>query len=229
MATATRTRKAPATTAPVEPVVTMEEMEQLLRDEWNATGAVEATAKSHLDAAKIQWANTRVIRCRVAFKAAALKPGQDGKPNLLNACRILGTDPEDTPAARTAAAKKRKNTLRNYVAAGIALDEKGLAFRTDEPDAEERTIVAEAFKAGNDRTKAPTDEGKAGESDASEGGKDDTEALTVADIVGHIARLNATFKAITAASIPVSEEQAGNISEMLLEFAAQLSEYAEGK
>jgi len=214
---------------PAEP--TMEEREAVLRSRWDSATAGETSAKTLLDAAKISWENTRVIKTRVAFETAMLVPNAEGKPNLLNAARILGTDPEDTPAARTKAAKNRKNSLRNYVNAGVALDEKGLANRETEPDAEERKIVAEAFRAGNKRPEdeAGKGEGEGGGSGEGEGEGTESVAMGAVDIIGHIARMQASFKLIQKSSVVISETEAANIAEMLAEFEAQLTEYAEGK
>lgn len=186
-------------------------------------------------AADIAWQNARVVKVRVAYAAAMLTPNA-GKANLLAASRFLLTTPEEFPTAgkRTAAAKSRKNTLRNYVAAGEALQEAGLATRIAEPDADERKIVADVFREMNKRDKQEAAGGTdGGEGDAPEGDgglhNEDGDALTVTDLIGHIARLNLTFNLIKSSSVVISEQEAGRIGEMLAEFQSQLAEYAEGK
>lgn len=216
----------PVVEAPVVP--TLEELETELRTAWDEAHKGETQAKTVLDAAKIAWANTRVLKCRIAFKAAMLTPNAEGKANLLNATRILGTDPEADKGARTKAAKSRKNSLRKYVEAGVALDAEGMANRITEPDADERKIVADVFSAKEEVTPpAGGTEGGEGESEADT--DVDAVAMGVVDIIGHIARMQASFKLIKETSKVISESEAGKVAEMLAEFSTQLSAYAEGK
>lgn len=183
-ATKTRTRK-PVTPAATPAAPTMAELEAALRTRWDEAGKGETGAKNLLDAAKISWENSRVVRCRVALEAAMLVPNA-GKPNLLNATRILGTDTDATTAERTAEARKRKNSLRNYLNAGVALHEAGLAGRVTEPDQAERDIVRDVFRAGN-KSKAAAAAGGETEGET-EGGStpaapESQDPVTQADVV----------------------------------------------
>lgn len=203
---------------PAEP--TMAELEAALRKEWDDAITVESGAKNVLDAAKIAWENTRVLRCRVAYRAAMLKPTADGKPNLLNAARVLGTDPTDTPAERTKAAKNRKNSVRNYLNAGIALGEAGFGHRITEPDQDERDIVRDAFKAGNARP-ADTNGGGTGEGDVEGGGVPTPPAnddpVTQADVVSTLETAMSTLKRFTrdqGFSAVVAENLGAALAEM---------------
>lgn len=220
--------KAPKVAAPT--ATEIEATIAAIRNRWTKAEASEATTWAQREAADIAWQNARVIKVRVAFAAAMVKP-EKGGTNLLNAARILLTDPKDTPAERTKVAKQKKNTLRNYVDAGAALQAEGLAMRITEPDAVERKIVADAFREGNKRAKA---EEKAGSEVETSGGveaptPEAEAALTATDLVGHIGRMQATLKAIVAASVVVSEEEAATIADMLADFQTELAAYAEGK
>lgn len=231
MTTATKTRKpaAPKTVAP-----TGDETAALiatLRDRWNVADDNETRTQDLFKAAGIAWENARVIKVRVAYAAAMVKP--NGKEaNLLNACRILYTNETDSAAVRTKEATAKKSTLRNYVDAGVALQEAGLANSMAEPDANERKIVAAVFREGNKRDKAES-KGNAGD-DTLDGGntplKDDEqdESVTFTHLVAHVAGMNAVLKMLKAGSVPVSEREASNMADMLNEFQLQLSAYAEG-
>lgn len=208
MATATITKPAPA--KPVTP--TQEQIDAAIlaiRNRWDVADKGEASAWKAREAADIAWQNARVVKVRVAYAAAMVKP-EKGGTNLLNAARILLTDPADKPAKRTAQAKSRKNTLRNYVDAGAALAEKGLAERLTEPDEDERAIVAAVFREGNKRDKAEAkgegNEGEGNEGNEGEGDKGDDNALTFSDLLAHLARAVATTDALIAASVPVTED-----------------------
>ena len=203
-----------------------------LRTRYAAADKGETEARTHFEAADIAWQNARVIKVRVAYAAAMLTPNK-GEANLLAATRYLLTDPADTPAKRTAAAKSRKNTLRNYVAAGAELQAKGLAERITEPDEEERKIVANVFREMNKRDKqeaadAATD-ATDGDTPADESTPDTPDALTVVDVVGHIARMNSTLDLMIQSSVVISEREASNIADMLAGFTAKLAGYADGK
>ncbi|UOK18430.1 hypothetical protein SEA_BRUHMOMENT_114 [Arthrobacter phage BruhMoment] len=206
-----------------------------IRKRWDLADKSETDARKLFESADIAWQNSRVIKVRVAYAAAMVNPVK-GAPNLLNAARILLTDEADTPAKRTAQAKSRKNTLRNYVDAGAALQDAGLANRITEPDEEERKIVANVFRAGNKRER---DEAKAarqeGDSPTLDGGntpldaEESGDALTITDLVGHIARMNKTLDLMMQAGVVVSEREASNVADMLSGFGSKLAEYSEGK
>jgi hypothetical protein len=213
------------------PEPTPAEIEFAFKSQWDSATTGESNAKTAMDAAKLAWENSRVVRCRVAFAVADYVGFKDdGTANLLAIARILGTESELTPAERTKKAKSRKNSFRLYVAAGMALDAAGLARRITEPDAEERTIVRDIFSAKPDTKQddAPTDEGAAG-GDTEGEATPDAVALGVVDIIGHIARMQASFKLIQDSKVVISEREAGKVAEMLATFTAQLEEYAEGK
>lgn len=151
----------------------------------------ETEARAHFEAADIAWQNARVVKVRVAYAAAMLTPNK-GAANLLAATRFLLTDPNDTPAKRTAAAKSRKNTLRNYVAAGEELEAKGMANRTTEPDDEERKIVAAVFRELNKRDKddAKGNKGEGeGEGEGTPAKGEGQDPVTQADVVDAVATL----------------------------------------
>ena len=192
------------------------ELEHQFKSAWDAATTGETSAKTAMDAAKLAWENSRVVRCRVAFAVADYVGFKDdGTANLLAIARILGTESELTAAERTKKAKSRKNSFRLYVAAGMALDEKGLARRITEPDAEERNIVRDIFSAKPDaKQDAPADEGAAGGDTEAEATGIDAVALGVVDIIGHIARMQAAFKLITDSKVVISEQEAGKVAEM---------------
>lgn len=205
-----------------------------LRKRYEAADKGETEARARFEAADIDWQNTRVIKVRVAYAAAMLTPNK-GEANLLAATRYLLTDPADTPAKRTAQAKSRKNTLRNYVAAGVELQAKGLANRITEPDEEERKIVAAVFREMNKRDKDEAKgkgEGEGGEGEG-EGGESaesaDNVALSVADIVVKVAELNKVFNLIKSGGIVISEADAEQVQEMLFTFANELTMYSADK
>lgn len=206
----------------------------LLVKQWKMADVGEAQALDVFKAAGIAWENARVIKVRVAWQAAMIKP--NGKAaNLLNACRILFSDPTATPKERTKAAEAKKSTLRNYVDAGTALDAESLGYATGEPTEQERKIVAQAFREGNKRDKAEADaakgegEGK-GEGENGEGeGEGENLAVTYVDLVGHVAQMNKILAMLEAGAVPVSEREAGNMADMLNSFQMKLSAYAEGK
>lgn len=214
-----------------EAAPTPAELEAGFKTAWDSATAGESGAKTAMDAAKLAWENSRVVRCRVAFAVADYVGFKDdGTPNLLAIARILGTESELTPAERTKKAKSRKNSFRLYVAAGMALDADGLARRITEPDSEERAIVRDIFSAKTDTpADAPESEGMAGGDTEGEATGADAVALGVVDIIGHIARMQAAFKLITESKVVISEQEAGKVSEMLNEFSVQLEAYAEGK
>lgn len=251
---AKRTRK-PAP-APANPVLSPEEAAAValaarleeLKTAYVAARTGEAGTKKLLKSAKEQWENSRVITSRLAYAVAMLQPNGKGEANLSYAARELVMTAESLALTGQAYKDKQKSansTLRNYVAAGIALEAAGHCPRgeedkgnTSEPTAEERKVVAEAFRNGNRRdAQAPASTKDGGTGDGEEGGEEGVggstpsngDAMTATDLVGHIARLQATFKLIVANSVPVSEDEAANIAGMLSDFAAELSSYADSE
>lgn len=214
-----------------EATLTLDQQVEALRKRYAAADSAETAARARFEAADIDWQNTRVIKVRVAYAAAMLTPHK-GEANLLAATRYLLTDPADTPAKRTAAAKSRKNTLRNYVEAGKALQEAGLVNSIEEPDENERKIVAAVFREMNKRDKAEAKgegeaEGEGGEGDESTPADNESVALGVSDLVVKIAELNKVFNLIKAGGIKVSETDASHIQDMLMNFANELTVYSE--
>ena len=227
-ATATKRTPKPVKPAPLAPEA-VDALIAAIRDKWDTADRNETKALALFDAAKLAWENARVIKVRVAFAAAMVKP-EKGGANLLNATRILKTDPNETPAARTKAAKSLKNSIRNYVDAGTALNEAGLANRTGEPDADERKIVADVFRAGNKRDKDETKaDAEPTNAPAGEDAPADDEALTFADLSAVVSRLNSTLDIMIAGDVVISEREASAMAEMLAGFQSKLAEYAEGK
>lgn len=209
-----------------------------LREAWNVADTNESRTWDLFKAADIAWQNARVIKVRVAYAAAMVKPvpsgPNKGQANLLNACRILFADPDAKPAERTKQAEAKKMTLRNYVDAGEALQEAGLATRTSEPDENERKIVADVFRAGNKRDKADKKAESEGQADDTlDGGNTpldaEDEAVSFVHLAAHVAGLNNVFQMIVAGQVPISEREASAMADMLNDFQMKLSAYAEGK
>jgi hypothetical protein len=228
------TKATKATKAPVMTDADYAKVSAELVKRWTMADAGETKAQDLFKAAGIAWENARVIKVRVAFAAAMVKP--NGKEaNLLNACRILFTNPADSAAKRTKDATAKKSTLRNYVDAGTALDAKSLGFATGEPTEEERKIVAQAFREGNKRDKAEAageQEGTTGgeqEGDGSGEGNNNADALTFVNLVAYVAQMNKTLEIMQAGDVVISEREAASMADMLNGFQMKLSAYAEGK
>lgn len=217
-------------------VPTGEELAKLtaaIRERWNVAEAGEVKALDLFKAAGIAWENSRVIKVRVAWAAATVKLNA-GEPNLLNACRIIFSDPEASAKVRTTQAEAKKMTLRNYVDAGKALDAEGLAYGTGEPTDQERKIVAAIFREGNKRDKQEAKDAKDAENGTSKGEQEqeqeqDDEAVSYVHLVAHVAGLNKVLEMIQAGGVVISEREAGNMADMLNSFQMKLSAYADGK
>lgn len=240
MTATTKTRPVPA--VKVEPAVAdLDTTVAELRKRFTAADNGEATTWAAREAADLAWQNARVVKVRVAYAAAMLTPvpnGPDkGSANLLAATRfLLLTDEERAlkPAAIKKLAVARKSTLRNYVAAGEALQEAGLATRITEPDEDERKIVADVFREMNKRDKADDKAAKGeGEGEAPGEGEQEQEqdpaSLTFADLVGHVAQMNALLNMMQAGGVVISEREASSMADMLNGFQMKLAEYSEGK
>lgn len=196
MATATLTKTTTRDAAKAEPTTTDLEA---MRLSWIAADEGEKVTQSAFDAAKLGLDNYRVIKSRIAYRAATVKLN-NGEPNLLNAARILLTDPDETPAKRTAKAKSTKNTLRNYVEAGKALDAAGLVNNDTEPDDNERKICADVFRELNKRDKAEAKAAKGKGTDAADTGDGEVtgkvsedDALTMAEVLAKLAQFKNTL------------------------------------
>lgn len=224
----------------IDAPTSMEEQETALRQRWTSAAAGEADAADLFERANLAWQNARVVKTRVAYAAAMLVPTKDGA-NLLNATRVLLTDPADTKAKRTSQAKSRKNTLRNYVAAGEALDALQLAYSDDEPTEAEREAVRRVFdaaaaakaKAAKEAAKAKRDAAKGGaatdgddDTDAPAGGRtsDPSEPTTQKDVVDAVESLMDTVKAFTR-DHGFAGVVADNLSDALAEVAALIDQH----
>lgn len=253
MATATKPRSTrSAKPATVADTLTPEQVESAritarlteLKAAYVAARTGETKHKGILDDAKLQWENTRVITSRVAYAVAMLKPLADGSPNLSFAARALHFKEEDyalTGDALKSKTKSAKSSIRNYVAAGAALQEAGHCPMGEEdkgnpaePTKEERKVVADAFRAGNKRAPgAPAstkDTGNGGGDTGGDTGGDsntppNTDALTFADLNGHLGRMDATLKALIADGAEITKEQAEHALAALGTLAMTLSEY----
>ena len=197
MATATITKANTRDAAKADRTTTIDL--EALRLSWIAAVEGEAVTQSAFDAAKLGLDNYRVIRSRIVYRAAMVTPVK-GEPNLLNAARILLTDPDETPAKRTAQAKSRKNTLRNYLAAGAALMDAGLVNNDTEPDDNERKICADVFRELNKRDKAEAKAAKGKGTDAADtadgeatGKVSEDDALTMAEVLAKLAQFKNTL------------------------------------
>lgn len=203
-----------------------------IRERWNVADKGETDARTLFESAQLAWENARVIKTRVAYAAAMVTPNGNAA-NLLNACRILFADPEASAKERTKQAEAKKSTLRNYVDAGTALHEAGLAYSISEPTDEERKIVAAVFREGNKRDKQAAKDAKQGEqADKGEGegeGEQDADSLTFADLVGHVAQMNKVLDMMTAGNVVISEREASSMADMLHSFQLKLSGYAADK
>lgn len=195
-----------------------------IRARWSVADASETETRALFDAADIAWQNARVCKVRVAYAAAMLAPVK-GEPNLLNAARVLLTDPADNAATRTKQAKSRKNTLRNYVDAGAALHTEALAYSITEPTEQEREIVAAAFKAGNKRDKDAAKELKnagKGEGETSTPRESDPSGpATQADVINAVEALQSIVAQFTR-DHGFAGVVADNIAEVLAEIGAQI-------
>lgn len=221
--------KAAPKPAPAAPAVDVEQ----LRTQWTKAVESEAVIQSAFDAAKLGLDNSRVYRSRIAYIAAMVTPVK-GEANLLNAARILLTDPADTPAKRTAQAKSRKNTLRNYVEAGKALQAAGLVNNITEPDDNERKITADVFRELNKRDKAeakgkgkPDMDGTDGDTDT-DGGTTapESEAMTFAEVLAQLARFGNALDVYTKNGGIVTQSDADTVNNVFADMSAKLAELA---
>ena len=203
-----------------------------LKAAYTQVTAGEIEAKGLLKRAKLAAANMRVIRSRIVYAAGMLKPLEDGKHNLAHATRLLALEEEDLklPAKELAAlTKRKKNSLLKYGRAGAALAAAGHGYTTAEPTDEEREIVAESWKLKADGTPEGTGNGTGtgeGEGEGTGEGTPTPDAMTAADLMAHVSRLEATLKALKAAKVPVSLGEGAQIAAMVRTFVEHLEEYA---
>lgn len=207
-----------------------------LKSAYTAARDSEKGAKGAVRTAREMWANTRVITSRISYAIAMLKPNEEGKPNLSFAAREMHMT--DAQLALTGddykkAQKAANSTMRNYVAAGLALFEAGQdpENRKTEPDAVEREIVAAAFKAGNTRNTTTNPGAGTTEKGAEKGTEkgadapDAPDALTFADLNGQLGRMENTLKTMMATKVAVTPDEARHALAALGTLAMTLSEY----
>ena len=196
-----------------------------LRARYEAADKSETDTRAAFERADIAWQNARVCKVRVAYAAAMLTPNK-GAANLLAATRFLLTDPADTPAKRTAQAKSRKNTLRNYVAAGEALNEAGLANNIAEPDENERKIVADVFRELNKRDKQgdKPDTGEGEGEGTSKGEADTSGPATQADVIAAVEALQTIVNEFTR-DHGFAGIVADNLAEVLAEIGTRIDSH----
>lgn len=232
-AVATTTKPATKPAKPAKPVMDEAAAIAAIRTRWIAADSAEVSAQQVFESAQLQWENARVVKVRVAYAAAMVKPNK-GAANLLNACRIIYAADNLSAAERTKIAESKKSTLRNYVDAGEALDAAQLAYSTEEPTEQERKIVAAAFRAGNKRDKAEAKEAKnadkaaaevAGESDGGEAAAEDA-ALTFAALLAHVSRMNGTADMLIQTGVPVTEADLTLLAKVLDDVQIKLAVYA---
>lgn len=233
-ATAPRTVKAKATapTAPANPVITPEEALELRTAElvamWRKVDTGETQAKNLFDEAKLAWENARVVKVRVAYQIAMLKP-YNGEANLAHATRVLKLTDEDmekSPADIKAKVKKMKSSLANYIKAGVALAEAGLVERTTEPDKAERDIVRDAFKSGNARPadNAPAGgEGGEGDAPAGDAPADDVALTFNSAVLAHLAKAHNAVDVFLANGGKVTDDDMELLTKVMGDLSAKLA------
>lgn len=198
------------TVAAAAPV--MDEAAQIaaIRGRWATADRNEAQTLSIFEGAKLAWENARVIKSRVAYAAAMVKP-EKGGVNRLNAARILFSTPEDSAATATKKARAKKSTVELYITAGIELDAAQLAYSDAEPTPEERAIVNRVFtdaakakaKAEKEAARAAKGKGKGegegeGEGEApAKGAKSGDDPITQQDVVAAVETLKSVVERFT--------------------------------
>lgn len=230
----------PAVEAPVEaPAMatpgsyTEADLEALV-SQYLEVDAAEKGAKDIVKQAKISFEDTRVLKSIVIWKVAMLEP-YNGAPNATFAARYLRMTAEEraklTPKQVKEKASNLKKAFTYYIRAGVALDAAGLALTMTEVDQNMRDIVREAFKRteADNAEKQANKAGKGGESE--EGGtgvtpSDRPDPLTVADLLEHVSRLQATLALMVKSDVPVSEAEAEHVGDTLQDFLAELTDYA---
>lgn len=230
-ATTPRTVKSKATT-PVNPAITPEQALELRTAElvamWRKVDTGETQAKNLFDEAKLAWENARVVKVRVAYQIAMLKPF-NGEANLAHATRVLKLTDEDlakSPADIKAKVKKVKNSLANYIKAGVALAEAGLVERTTEPDQVERDIVRDAFKSGNARpaNNAPANGGEGeGEGNTPATPPADDDALTFTAVLAQLAKAHNVADVYLANGGKVTDDDMETLTKVMGDLSAKLA------
>ncbi|QWY81399.1 hypothetical protein SEA_RIZWANA_102 [Arthrobacter phage Rizwana] len=244
MATATTTAPAKTTTTAKGRAVTPADKAALVQDEaaviadiraqWAATSITFATADDAFEAAKLTMESVRVELARIAFKAAMVHPFK-GEPNLNDATKMLYSQDYGNAAENKKVASK-KNTLRPYLLAGIALDKAGLAERTTAPAQDDRDVVNKAFdaynreaakarKAASKAAKAAKEKGEVSESTESTAtAPAEDEAMSFADILAFMARANNALDVYVAGGGIITESDVDTFNAAAATMAAKLEE-----
>lgn len=206
---------------------------EALVTQYHAVDAAERECKDIVKQAKLSFEDTRVLKSIVIWKVAMLEP-YNGAANATFAAKHLRMTAAErealTPAQLKAKATNLKKAFTYYIRAGVALDAAGLALTMDTVDQNMRDIVAAAFKR-TDADKAEKSGGAGAGAGESEGGTGVTptelpDPLTVADLLEHVSRLQATLALMVRSEVPVSEAEAEHVGDTLTDFMTELTEYA---
>lgn len=195
-----------------------------LVSKWTAQDVADKAALQTLADAQRIVDHIRVYKCRIFFNLADLL-AYKGEPSLAGATKALHGG-KDT----------KKNTYRPYLAAGKALREAGFNLRTTEPTDEELAIVEKAWnehkravkQAERDAKKAAEQEanGDATEGEPTTPATDDADAIGFADVLAHVARMNATIDLLIKAGTPVSAEDMTLLANVLDDVQLKLAVHA---
>ncbi|ALY10640.1 hypothetical protein FDH86_gp105 [Arthrobacter phage Tank] len=250
MATATATPATPATATPKVKgrALTAADKAALATDEANvirdlrarwAAGTIEHTsADDAFKAAKLAFESTRVILSRVAYAAAMVHPFK-GEANLADATKILYSADYGNAAENKKVATK-KNTLRPYLQAGVALAKAGMEERTTPPADDDRTVVNDAFeaynkeqakarKAASKAAKDAKDTEESADTEESEGRVTDPtpaddDAMTFADILAFMARAKSALDIYVKGGGIITESDVNTFNGAAATIAAELEE-----
>lgn len=205
-----------------------------LRAKWAAGTIEHTTATDAFNAAKIAFESTRVILSRVAYAAAMVHPFK-GEANLADATKILYSADYGNAAENKKVATK-KNTLRPYLQAGLALAKAGMEERTTPPADDDREVVNAAFEAYNkEQAKARKAASKAAkaiepaETEDSEGRVTDPvpaddDAMTFADVLAFMARAKAALDIYVKGGGIITESDVNTFNGAAATIAAELEE-----
>lgn len=211
---------------------------EALVSQYTAADAAERESKDMVKQAKLSFEDTRVLKSIIIWKVAMLEPYK-GAPNATFAAKHLRMTPEEraklTPAQLKAKASSLKKAFTYYIRAGVALDAAGLALDMRPVDQNMRDIVREAFKR-TDEDKANKSGGAAdtagegaGEGDAGEAKPISPDALTVADLMGHVGRMKATLELMMSSKVAITEAESRELNDELTTLALTINAYAEGE
>lgn len=200
-----------------------------IRNAWLESAVTESTAVSIWEQAKLQVLNQRVIRVRIAYRAAMVQPHQ-GKPSIKGAARVLLSEDFGDKDA-DAAAVNSKNSVAAYVRAATLLEEAGFIHSLNEPTQDERDIVEPVFRATNKRpakdkpatapaeTETETDGGGTSTPTA-----DDTEAMTFAEVLANLSRFKNSLDVYAKNGGIVTQSDADTVEDIFSDLSAQIAE-----